>query len=111
MKNCKAIVISMFMVALSMSAQASGSHDLPFTAQTQYSEMRINWIVSKDIVQTCNMLFALSSKGQAKYNNRIVACATRSKSAGTCDIYTAENLTLAVLGHEIRHCFEGAWHE
>jgi hypothetical protein len=95
---------------LSFSAQASGSYDLPFTAQTQYPEMRINWIVSKDIVQTCNMVFALAGQ-KAKYNNNIVACATRSKSAGTCDIYTAENLTLAVLGHEIRHCFEGAWHD
>jgi hypothetical protein len=105
------MLLTLLSLSLPFSAQASGSHDLPFTAQTQYSEMRINWIVSKDIVQTCNMLFALSSKGQAKYNNNIVACATRSKSAGTCDIYTAENLTLAVLGHEIRHCFEGGWHD
>jgi hypothetical protein len=103
-------LLTLLALSLPFSTHASGSYDLPFTAQTQYSEMRINWIVSKDIVQTCNMLFALSSKGQAKYNNKIVACATRSKSAGTCDIYTAENLTLAVLGHEIRHCFEGAWH-
>jgi hypothetical protein len=110
MTNFKKYLL-MCMVALSMSAQASGSYDLPFTAQAKYPEMKINWIVSKDIVQTCNMVFAMTTNGQAKYNNRIVACATRSKSAGTCDIYTAENLTLAVLGHEIRHCFEGAWHE
>jgi hypothetical protein len=47
---------------------------------------------------------------RTQYNSKIVACAVRFSGGRTCVIYTAKKLSLAVLGHEVRHCFEGAWH-
>jgi hypothetical protein len=29
----------------------------------------------------------------------------------TCVIYTKRITSLANLGHEMRHCYEGAWHK
>ena len=103
-----------YLVALlavwSFSAGASGSHDLEFTAKERYDDVTVAWIVSDDVTQTCNMAMALSG-AKVKYNKNILACAVVYRASKTCVIYTAQKLTLAVLGHELRHCFEGAWHD
>ena len=38
--------LAVLLAVVSFSAQASGDFDLPFTAQKQYTEMKINWSVS-----------------------------------------------------------------
>jgi hypothetical protein len=105
----KKLILSMLMLVNGVSF-ASGDHNLSFQAKDVYEDVRISWIVSDDIVQTCNMATALTGS-TAKYNHRILACAVLYKKSNTCVIYTAKKLNLAILGHEIRHCFEGAWHE
>jgi len=39
----------------------------------------------------------------------VLACAIPTKQY--CKIYTASATSMSALGHEIRHCFEGAWHK
>ena len=94
------------------TAHASGNHDLWFEAKENYAEVRINWLVVSDVAQTCNMASAFA-KGLTKYDPHIKACAIWSRSGDIrmCDIYTSKQTSLAILGHEARHCFEGAWHE
>ena len=88
---------------------ASGSHDLNFEAQDRYDDVHIAWYVVQDVPQTCAMAGALRG-AQTQYNTKIVACAVLFRSSNSCVIYTTKRLSLAVLGHEVRHCFEGAWH-
>ena len=96
---------------LCSTAHASGNHDLWFEAKDKYPEVRINWVVSSDVTQTCNMMFVLA-KAATKYNANIKACAfvTNVGDIRMCDIYTGKQTSLAIIGHEARHCFEGAWH-
>jgi len=89
---------------------ASGSYDLNFEAQDKYEDIRIAWYVVQDVPQTCAMAGVLRG-AKIQYNHKIIACAVLSRKSNTCVIYTAKKLSLAVLGHEVRHCFEGAWHE
>jgi len=56
-----------------------------------------------NIVETCNRLM------QANYTN-VLACTTRVSSTH-CIIYTKINVSMAIIGHELRHCSEGAWHK
>jgi hypothetical protein len=93
------------------TAHASGDHDLWFEAKDRYNEVRMGWIVSDDVTQTCNMLIALKHPS-SKYDPNIKACAVRKTTGGfrMCDIYTSKQTSLAIIGHEARHCFEGAWH-
>jgi hypothetical protein len=105
-KLIKALLLTTF----ATSVAAEGKHNLEFTAKQSYKDVTIGWIVSDDVAQTCNMAFALN-KSLVRYNKNILACAVVSRKSNTCVIYTAPNLSLAVLGHEIRHCFEGAWHD
>jgi hypothetical protein len=103
-----------YLVALlavwSFSAGASGSHDLEFTAKERYDDVTVGWVVADDVAQTCNMAMSLAG-AKVKYNRHILACAVVYRVSNSCVIYTAEKLTLAVLGHELRHCFEGGWHD
>lgn len=94
------------------TAHANGNHDLWFDAKDKYPEVRVNWIVSSDVVQTCNTMFVLT-KSATKYNANIKACAVKTTAGPVtlCDIYTGKQTSLAIIGHEVRHCFEGAWHE
>lgn len=95
------LVIALF----SLLALQACAHNVEFTAaKAEYEEMRITWHVVDDIVQACNTVMY-----KKKYNPNVVACAQRSGIV--CDVYTARKLDLAILGHEIRHCYEGAWHE
>jgi hypothetical protein len=102
-------ILATVLATLAITAQASGSHDLEFVAQDQYDDVRIAWYVVQDVPQTCAMAGALKG-ARVRYNPNIIACAVVFPTSNACVIYTAKRLTLAVLGHEVRHCFEGAWH-
>jgi len=104
------MLLTLLALALPFSAQASGSYDLDFEAQDKYEDVRIAWYVVKDVPQTCAMAGALKG-ARTQYNPKIVACAVRFLDGQACVIYTSKRLSLAVLGHEVRHCFEGAWHD
>jgi hypothetical protein len=99
----------LLLTVFSLNAFASGSYDLEFEAQDKYEDVRLAWYVVRDVPQTCAMAGALKG-AKVKYNEKIVACAVLFRTSNSCVIYTAKKLTLAVLGHEVRHCFEGAWH-
>ena len=105
MKRTLALVLA----AALQSVHASGSHDLEFTAQDKYEDVRLAWYVVQDVPQTCAMAGALKG-ARVKYNEKVIACAVVFSTSNSCVIYTAKRLTLAVLGHEVRHCFEGGWH-
>jgi hypothetical protein len=100
-----ATILAMFAI----TAHASGSHDLEFEARDKYDDVRLAWYVVQDVPQTCAMAGALKG-AKVRYNPNIIACAVVFPVNNACVIYTAKKLTLAVLGHEVRHCFEGAWH-
>jgi hypothetical protein len=103
-------ILAVFLMAISLQAAASGRYDLEFEAQDRYEDVHMAWYVVQDVPQTCAMAGALKG-ARTQYNPKIVACAVRFSGGRTCVIYTAKKLSLAVLGHEVRHCFEGAWHE
>jgi hypothetical protein len=102
-------IFAIILALSSFTAGASGKYDLDFEAQDKYEDVRIAWYVVKDVPQTCAMAGALKG-ARTQYNEKIVACAVLFRTSNSCVIYTAKKLSLAVLGHEVRHCFEGAWH-
>lgn len=99
----------LLLTLVSLNAFASGNYDLDFEARDKYEDVRLAWYVVQDVPQTCAMAGALKG-AKVQYNQKIIACAVVFRGSNTCVIYTAKKLSLAVLGHEVRHCFEGAWH-
>lgn len=54
-------------------------------------------------VAICNKLMSTNDPG-------VVSCATRYSNT-KCIIYTKSRTSMALIGHEFRHCSEGRWHE
>lgn len=91
-------------------AYASGTYDLDFEAQDKgYLDMIVSWQVVNDVPQVCAQAAAIRGI-RAQYNPHMIACALTHRNGTACIIFTQKKLSLAVLGHELRHCFEGAWH-
>ncbi len=44
-------------------------------------------------------------------NSSFVGCATNLVSRPGCVVYTSTNTTHQILGHEVRHCFQGEFHK
>ena len=78
------------------------SYNIQFEAQPNLPEKIIRWVVVENVSAVCqNKIPALSGQ-------RILACSEYNNR--TCTIYTGRTTDMAIVGHEIRHCFEGAWH-
>lgn len=64
----------------------------------------VKWIVLDDAAPYCSRI-----SGIPIYNHMApIACATWSNNV--CTIYTSKQTSHLVLGHELRHCFEGSFH-
>ncbi len=72
-----------------------------------HREVYIRWNIVKDPDETCKKL----NRDGFKRDGAILACAVSDETMKVCNIYTKNILSLAVLGHEVRHCFEKDWHD
>ena len=63
----------------------------------------IDFRVDANTNEICNKLMGTNDPG-------IVSCATRY-SETKCVIYVKTKTSMALIGHEFRHCSEGRWHE
>jgi hypothetical protein len=99
----KYLVVLLLVVGNAYAQNQAGKYDLDFTALPVHQPKRVEWIVTERVDEVCQGLAPLSN-GQ-KY----IACTKFNDTA--CVVYTKPNLTLAELGHEMRHCFEGHWHQ
>lgn len=96
----KFIVLLLFSgIIESPSAQI---YNIDFQARQSYLEKNIRWITVDDISGLCQL------KMMDKVNKKNLACSEYNDQ--TCTIFTGRNTNMAILGHEIRHCFEGQWH-
>lgn len=110
-RNMNKFIFACAMTMLTFAAQASGTYDLDFEAQkSQYPDMIVSWQVVNDVPQVCAQAAAIRGI-RARYNPHMIACALTHRNGTACIIFTQKKLSLAILGHELRHCFEGAWHD
>jgi hypothetical protein len=78
------------------------SYNIQFEAQPNLPEKIIRWVVVENVSAVCQ------NKIPALAGQRILACSEYNNR--TCTIYTGLITDMAIVGHEIRHCFEGQWH-
>lgn len=95
------LVLALF-ASSALAQPVAGKHDQEFTAQPAYQIKRVEWIVVDDIDAACRGFQPLME------GRRYVGCTHYNNTS--CRVYTGRDTTLSILGHEIRHCFEGQWH-
>jgi hypothetical protein len=71
------------------------------------NNIQLSWDIRPDAPEVCAKL---TNKSQASYSPAPIACAVWTVSKKHCTIITTANPNHVVLGHELRHCFEGQFH-
>ena len=99
--------------ALAVAALATGCsmtvhipEEAAFSPRPVVQGMTITWVVADDPTAECKRLLP-SAYGFAPL---IPACAGWDLERKTCVIVTPRVATHQIVGHEIRHCFEGRFH-
>ena len=80
--------------------------DAPFNPSEKRitNQTRVTWELVSDVANVCK------NRGlKLPPNLEAAACSFPGYSA--CHIVTSKTPTMFILGHELRHCFEGAWHD
>ena len=95
------LFLSILMLVTSGLANAQ-SYNIQFLAQSNLPEKSIRWVVLDNVSAFCQ------SKVPLVGTQRVLACSEYTNK--TCTIYTGRSTDMAIVGHEIRHCFEGQWH-
>lgn len=75
----------------------------------QMNVVKLRWEIRDDVAAYC-----ASATGMGKeraYITPPLACAIWSVAQRECTIVTARVTTHLALGHEVRHCFEGHFHQ
>ena len=93
------LAVALLTLSATVSAQ---SYNIQFEARSNLPEKTIRWVVLENVSSFCQ------GKMPALSNQRILACSEYNNH--TCTIYTGPVTDMAIVGHEIRHCFEGEWH-
>jgi len=108
-------VLSLFLVACQsvngdFVHKAELSEFTPIPVQNRImNAVKLRWEVRDDVAAYCA---AATGMGKERaYNTPPLACAIWSVSAKECTIVTAKVTTHLALGHELRHCFEGHFHQ
>jgi hypothetical protein len=99
-EQMKLALISALLFSSTMAS--AQSYNIQFEASPNLPEKSIRWVVIDDISRFCQ------SKVPLVGNQRMLACSEYNNY--TCTIYTGRTTDMAIVGHEIRHCFEGQWH-
>ena len=77
----------------------------PFIVNNKTTKSVVTWTVVEDVQGECE-------RAGSKPGREVLACSTQQQQGGiiVCNIITGPETTLHIIGHEMRHCFEGHWH-
>jgi hypothetical protein len=112
----KTLILSM--ILFSSSARALGYkefHEEPnklFGTDVNRSEMVvITWETAKNVQKSCDR--ESKKRGLGGFDYQVEACSFWGTRMGVnvCHIITEKKTTLATIGHEMRHCYQGNWHK
>lgn len=98
------------MVCVPALAWSSGVEDLMFHPTKEQRTKFITWLAVENPNRACHDL-AAGNRSPFPPDLEVLACAVFHKDSKLCTIITGEHISLATLGHEVRHCFEGLWHK
>jgi len=66
---------------------------------------KVMFTITDDVVPVCEKLV-----GKLQVNKKYLGCAHWNKISQDCTVFMPPNFQNVILGHEVRHCFEGSFH-
>jgi hypothetical protein len=102
--------ILMLLALIGGNAVASDDPTALFSAASnKTNQVVINWVSVDDVTAVCDR--ERRAKGQNGFGYTVKACSFWDDDYKTCTIITKRNTNMHTLGHEMRHCFQGNWHD
>jgi hypothetical protein len=108
---------SAFLEIMAILLFLSGCQQIPSGEYTQFTPLdekkrimnrvKLTWEVRADAVSYCQRVQQDYQRDAAM---TVAACSIWSRSTNECTIVTDPNPDHVVIGHEVRHCFEGHFH-
>jgi len=84
----------------------------PFSAGKNFTnKSTVNWIAADNVQKTCEA--ESRKRGNNGFGYSLEACSfwdKNSQGQDQCTIITSKNPNMHTVGHEVRHCFQGNWH-
>jgi hypothetical protein len=77
-----------------------------FNGHPKAQTMTITWFSVEDSTAECKRL-----SPKMNFHPIVAACAFWNFEKRTCTVVTGKPTSHEILGHEMRHCFEGAFHD
>ena len=104
-------IIAVLVFLIPLSILAADKHwqnvDSPFDVKANLvDESIISWRAVRNVQQTCER--ESRKRGLGGFGYPIEACSFWA--GGICLIITSKKPTTRILGHEVRHCFQGDYH-
>ena len=104
-------ILPFFILFASVSAYAETPYENFSVDSNITNKVNIEWQYADDIQAACDK--QRQDNGEKPYTYKVQACSIwyEHKGYNTCVIITKKTLNMWSLGHEIRHCFQGAFHK
>jgi hypothetical protein len=111
LQSARLLIVCMVGAALVGCAGLSETEYLAFTPVPAnarvMNQVKLTWEVRDDVGDYCQKV---NTKGSNLQTVQPIACAVWVKATNECKVVTGPNPNHLVLGHEVRHCFEGHFH-
>lgn len=99
-----------FLNSLQVFAYEDDPRKLFLVEKSFANESLIAWRTVSNVQEACEA--ESKKRGNGGFGYSVAACSFWGKSGdySVCTIITAKSVDLTTLGHETRHCFQGAFH-
>ena len=107
----KHFIITILLIS-SMNAMAESPYDEFSTKNNFTDSSTIKWKQVPNVQKACDK--QRTAAGFPPYGYSVEACSqwkTNIIGQDVCYIITAKKVSMWTLGHEVRHCFQGAYHK
>jgi len=107
----KAIAIALMLVTTNVFAYEDNPYTKFDTTHNFTNQSNITWRAVDNVQAECNK--ASTKYAGKNFGYAVLACSFWIKENGqdACVIITGKQTSMHSIGHEMRHCFQGNWHD
>jgi phage terminase large subunit len=105
----KALAVLMMALATNAFAYYENPHQQFDMTRNKTNETKIKFIQAKDVTKACDA--ESKRRGFGGFGIAVDACSFYNWSMDECTIITPLTANFHTLGHEVRHCLQGAFHK
>jgi hypothetical protein len=107
----KALAVALMLATTSVFAINDDPYEMFDTSHNMTSQSNITWRVVDNVQAECNR--ERQRLAGQKFGYAVLACSFWERKSGvdSCTIITGKRTSMHSIGHEVRHCFQGSWHD